>query len=122
MAQYGIPPKSINIIKHTYQGMQCQVHHEGSPTEKFQVLNGVRQGCLPSPFLFLLCVNWIIKQTTNNQTGIQWSLTEQLEDLDLADDLVLLAQTHQQIQKNPILQNSDSQLVGRNPNLGRGRF
>lgn len=102
--------------------MQCQVHHEGSPTEKFQVLNGVRQGCLPSPFLFLLCVNWIIKQTTNNQTGIQWSLTEQLEDLDLADDLVLLAQTHQQIQKNPILQNSDSQLVGRNPNLGRGRF
>ena len=40
-----------------------------------------------------------MKQVTNNsRTGIQWSLTEQLEDLDFADDLALLAHTHQQMQ------------------------
>ena len=41
-----------------------------------------------------------MKQVTNNSpTGIQWSLTEQLEDLDFADDLALLAHTHQQMQE-----------------------
>lgn len=77
-----IPTQIQDIIKHTYQGMQCQVLHEGSPSEKFKVLTGVRQGCLLCPFLFHLCVDWILKQTTNNNwTCVQRSLTEQLEDL-----------------------------------------
>ncbi len=98
MAHYGIPPEFISIIKSTYQGMQCRVLHEGRPSESFDVLAGVRQGCLLSPFLFLLCIDWIMSQVTNSRTGIQWSPDEQLEDLDFADDTVLLAHTHQQMQ------------------------
>ena len=41
----------------------------------------------------------MIETTNNRQTGIQWSLTEQLEHLDFADDLALLAHTHQQMQE-----------------------
>ena len=85
MGHYGIPPKFISIIKNTYRGMQCQVLHEGCVSEAFEVLTGVRQGCLLSPFLLLLCIDWTMKQVTNNsQTGIEGSLTEQLEDLDFA--------------------------------------
>ena len=41
-----------------------------------------------------------MKQVTNNsRTGIQWSLTQQLEDLDFADDLALLTHTQQQMQE-----------------------
>ncbi len=99
LAHYGIPPKLINIIKSTFQGMQCSVLHEGCPSEPFEVQTGVQQGCPLSPFLFLLCIDWTMNQTTNNsQTGIQWSLTEQLEDLDFADDIALLAHSHQQMQ------------------------
>ena len=39
-----------------------------------------------------------MKQVTNSRSGIQWSLTEQLEDLDFAEDLALLTHTHQQMQ------------------------
>ena len=100
MGHYGIPPKFISNIKNTYHGMQCQVLHEGCVSEAFEVLTGVRRGCLLSPFLFLLCTDWTMKQVTNNsRTSIQWSLTEQLEDLDFADDLALLAHTHQQMQE-----------------------
>ena len=51
MGHYGIPPKFISFIKNTYHGMQCEVLHEGCVSEAFEVLNGVRQGCLLSPFL-----------------------------------------------------------------------
>ena len=73
--------------------------HERGLTESFSIQSGVRQGCLLSPFLFLLAVDWIMKETTTgSRNGIQWSLLEQLEDLDFADDLALLAHTHTQMQ------------------------
>ena len=40
-----------------------------------------------------------MKQTiSNKKNGIQWSLTEHLDDLDFADDIALLSHTHQQMQ------------------------
>ena len=99
MAHYGIPPKYTNIIKNMYWDMQCNVLFQGCAQEKFKVLTGVKQGCLLSPFLFLLCIDWIMVQSTHNKkTGIQWSLTEHLEDLDFADDIALLSHSHQQMQ------------------------
>ena len=67
--------------------MKCRVIHEGQLTESFEIRTGVRQGCLLSPFLFLLAIDWIMKSTTDNRGGIQWTLVKQLEDLDFADDM-----------------------------------
>ncbi|KAF0026068.1 hypothetical protein F2P81_020805 [Scophthalmus maximus] len=40
-----------------------------------------------------------MKQTIRNKkNGIQWSLTEHLDDLDFADEITLLSHTHQQMQ------------------------
>ena len=53
-----------------------------------------------SPFLFLLTIDWIMKQSTEGRrTGIQWTLWSQLEDLDFADDLALLSHNHQQMKE-----------------------
>ena len=41
-----------------------------------------------------------MKCTINNRKrGVQWTLTERIEDLDFADDIVLLAQRHQDMQE-----------------------
>ena len=59
---------------------------------------GVWQGCLLSPFLFLLVIKWIMKITTTGRNyGIQWPLWTHLDDLDLADDLALLSHNHSQM-------------------------
>ena len=74
-------------------------------TESFQVHTGVRQGWLLSPFLFLLAIDWIMRESTaNSRNGIQWTLMgPQLNDLDFADDLALLSTTRRQMQANQFL-------------------
>ena len=100
LRHYGVPKKFINLIRNSYEGFSCRVVHEGQLTEKFEVKTGVRQGCLLSPFLFILAIDWIMQAVTNQKrNGIQWTLWSQLDDLDFADDLALLSHNHQQMQE-----------------------
>ncbi|VDP45148.1 unnamed protein product [Schistosoma margrebowiei] len=99
LRQYGVPEKIVNIIRNSHDGLQCKVVHGGQLTDAFQVRTGVKQGCLPSPFLFLLVVDWIMRTSTSEgKHGIQWTAQNQLYDLDFADDLALLSHTHEQMQ------------------------
>ena len=99
LRHYGIPEKIITLIQSSYQGMSCKVLHAGQLSESFEVKTGVRQGCLLSPFMFLLVIDWIMKTTTSGRkNGIQWNLWTQLDDLDFADDLALLSHNHNQMQ------------------------
>jgi uncharacterized surface protein with fasciclin (FAS1) repeats len=100
MRHYGIPEKFIAIIRNTYTGMQSKVIHEGQLTEAFDITTGVRQGYLLLPLLFLLAVDWIMKKATDGRrNGIQWTMFNQLDDLDFADDIALLFHSHQQMQE-----------------------
>lgn len=112
LRHYGVPTKLVSIIKNSYDGMQCRVIHEGQFTRQFQVRSGVRQGCLLSPFLFLLAIDWIMKSSTKQRrNGIQWTLWKQLDDLDFADDLALLSHNQQQMQdKTTVLADTSTQV------------
>ncbi|VDP53199.1 unnamed protein product [Schistosoma margrebowiei] len=69
---YGVHEEIVNIIRNSYDGLQCKVVHGGQLTDAFQVRTGARQGCLLSPFLFLLVVDWIMKTSTSEgKHGIQ---------------------------------------------------
>nr|KAG5703936.1 hypothetical protein BaRGS_020533 [Batillaria attramentaria] len=99
LRHYGVPGKIISLIQCTYKDMSCRIAHAGQLSESFEVKTGVRQGCLLSPFLFLLVIDWIMKTTTTGRkNGIQWTLWTQLDDLDFADDLALLSHSHSQMQ------------------------
>nr|KAG5689139.1 hypothetical protein BaRGS_006347 [Batillaria attramentaria] len=72
LRHYGVPGKIISLIQCTYQDMSCRIAHAGQLSESFEVKTGVRQGCLLSPFLFLLVIDWIMKTTTaGRKNGIQ---------------------------------------------------
>ncbi|VDP27129.1 unnamed protein product [Schistosoma margrebowiei] len=100
LSHCGVPQKIVNIIQSSYDGLHCKIVHGGQLTKSFEVKTGVRQGCLLSPFLFLLVIDWIMKTSTSEgKHGIQWTSRMQLDDLDFADDLALLSQTQQQMQE-----------------------
>ena len=52
----------VNTIKKRYQDTQCAVVVNGKLTEWFQVTVGVRQGCLLSPTLFNLFLDFLMKE------------------------------------------------------------
>ena len=88
---YGVPEKITNLIRKFYEGFKAQIVHSGLLTESFEMLTGVRQGCLLSPLLFLVVLDWVSKQAFGTSArGIQWHLMKRLEDLEYADDLALL--------------------------------
>ncbi|XP_078580636.1 uncharacterized protein LOC144864435 [Branchiostoma floridae x Branchiostoma japonicum] len=120
LAHYGIPPKIINMIKVFYNNFQAQVSHEGDLTEPFNMTTGVRQGCLLSPLLFITALDWVMRETTKDaRTGIQWTLTDMLDDLDFADDLALLCHTISQMREKTQRLEHKSGQVGLIINAGK---
>ena len=71
-----------------------------APPEWFPVKSGARHGCILSPILVLVVIDWVIwKSTTYKPTGFQWTFFSQLEDLDFADDLAFLSVTLDHLQE-----------------------
>ena len=98
LRHYGIPRKIVAIIRSMYNNTTCQVIHDMELSSPFRVENGVRQGCLLSPLIFSVVVDWVMRTTMDQPRGIQWTMTSRLEDLDFADDACLLSHTFQNIQ------------------------
>nr|KAG5696582.1 hypothetical protein BaRGS_030450 [Batillaria attramentaria] len=47
-----------------------------------------------------MVVDWVMRQATDGKrTGIQWTFSKQLEDLDFADDIALLSHKQQDAQE-----------------------
>ena len=116
LRHYGIPEKFIAIIQQSYYNSQIRVIHNRELTSSpFPVKTGVRQGCILSPMLFLLVIDWIMKTTTEgSRTGLQWTLLSQLHDLDFADDIALLSHNHRHAQDKVHSQATIAEMAGLN--------
>ncbi|VDP74166.1 unnamed protein product [Schistosoma curassoni] len=86
LRHYSVPQNIVNIIQKPCDRLNCEIVHEGELTKSFEVKTGIRQGCLLSPFLFLLVIDWMMKTSTSEgKHEIQWTSRMQLDDLDFAD-------------------------------------
>ena len=99
LRRYGVPEKIVTTILSSYSGMSNRVILKGKTSETFNVLTGVRQACLLSPFLFFLAIDWIMQETIFNKRNgyTQWTICSQLGELDFTDDLALLSHSYNQM-------------------------
>ena len=99
MRSYGIPSKIINVAKVLYADFECAVVDGHDTTDWFTIKTGVKQGCNMSGLLFLLFVDWVMRNTLSERnTGIRWKFTTKLEDIDFANGIAVLSSTKQHIQ------------------------
>ena len=104
LRHYGVPAKLVRVVSMLYSDFRCQVICDTELTGTFNISSGVKQGCILSPFLFILAMDWIMKNSTEGERrGIRWTMTmaatTTLEDLDFADDIALLSHRHQDMQE-----------------------
>ena len=110
----------VSLMGLFYRHFECSVLVNGRPSEWFTVESGVRQGCIMSPILFLMAIDWVMRKTTADRPrGIQWTLFSHLEDLDFADDLAVLSSNLTHLQEKTDRLNKFAEQTGLNINTAK---
>ena len=100
MRHYGIPEKFVKVILNMHDGTSCRVMVDGCLTEPFEVKSGVLQGGILSPLLFVLVIDYVMKKVkAETDAGVFWGEHEKLLDLDYADDIVLVCNSPEEVQR-----------------------
>ena len=98
MKTYGIPRKYINIFHELYTNSRCCVKTGSGTTDYFKVETSVQKGDIPSPYFFLVAMDYIMTKATGPlHFRIIWQ-EKKLTDLDFGDDLELLTNECEQMQ------------------------
>jgi hypothetical protein len=112
---YGVPVKLVQVVEMQYSNFKLQVICITVLTETFDVSTGVKQGCILSPFLFIVAMDWIMKKSTDRKRrGIRRTTTTTLEGLDFADDIALLSHRHQDMQEKTCVMATTAANLGLN--------
>ncbi|KAA3469259.1 LINE-1 reverse transcriptase isogeny [Gossypium australe] len=93
----GIPEKLRKVIMSSISSSTMQILWNGVPSRSFKPVRGIRQGCPLSPYLFVLCMEWLgylikSEMKTSKWQPIRLSRSEPaLSHLFFADDLVIFS-------------------------------
>ena len=85
-----MPEQLINLIMPLYQSPKSEVKVAGVLTEKFPIGDGVHQGSVMSPILFIILIKEAKKEYRNVDT---WELL-------CADDLMIRAESKDEVIEN----------------------
>ena len=100
---FRVPPQLITAVLSLYHGHQGFVHTTDGDTKKYSISAGVLQGDTLAPYLFVIVLNEILRQSitstagsvilecfTTNVHSKRYFPPVVLTDLDFADDIVLI--------------------------------
>ena len=90
LADMGFAEHLISLIKSLYESQKSNVRIAGQYTEWFNVLQGVRQGCNLSPYLFNILAEVLMRITLDGFEGGFRISGRWLTNLRYADDICLL--------------------------------
>ena len=92
MREDSVPEKIINLLKAYYAGTKARVRVDGDLSDLVLIEEGVRQGCVLSPYLFNFVIDWILR-VLDKYKGVAVSPSFSVTDLDYADDVDMLAES-----------------------------
>ena len=118
LRHYGLPQKIVGLINVLYKSFEGNVLMDITQTDYLPVKSGVRQGCIQSPILSNITLDYIMRHTTQNaRHGMQWTMFSQLENLDYADDIALLSTKPIHMQQKANVLNENAKKAGLHINM-----
>ena len=93
----GIPDHLTCLLRNLYAGQEATVRTGHETTDWFQIGNGVCQGCILSPCLFNLYVEYIMRNAglEETQAGIKIA-GRNINQLRYADDTTITAEREEE--------------------------
>ncbi|XP_066955188.1 uncharacterized protein [Macrobrachium rosenbergii] len=100
---YGIPEKLVIVIMNMLEGTPCEVMVDECLSDALEVKSSVIQGGILLPMLFVLVVDYVMRRVKREtDAGILWGENVKLLNLGYADDMVLICEGSEKIQRQLI--------------------
>ena len=97
---YGLPKETVAAIMMVYRNTKVKVHSPDGDTDYFDIVAGILQGDTLPPYLFIICLDYILRTSIDKIQENGFKLTKErsrrypaktITDADYADDIALLA-------------------------------
>ena len=102
---YGIPKETVAAIPILYRDTKVEVRSPDGDTGYFDIEAGVLQGEMLAPYLFIICLDYVLKTSIDKIRENGFELTKKrsrrypaktMTDANYADDIAILANTPDQ--------------------------
>ena len=96
----GLPKETVTAIMMLYKNMKVKVRSPDGDTDYFDIVAGVLQGDTLAPYLFVICLDYVLRTSINliKENGFKLAKersrkcpAQSIMDADSADDIALLA-------------------------------
>ena len=102
---YGLPKETVAAITILYKNTKVKVRSPNGDTEYFDIVAGVLQGDTLAPYLFIICLDYVLRTSIDKIRENGFELTKKrsrrypaktITNADYADDIVILVNTPNQ--------------------------
>ena len=102
---YCLPKETVAAITILYRNTKVKIRSPDGDTEYFDIVAGVLQGDTLAPYLFIICLNYVLRISIDKIRENGFALTKKrnrryptktITDADYADDIALLTNTPNQ--------------------------
>ena len=102
---YGLPKETVAAIRILYKNTKVKVSSPDGDTEYFDIVAGVLQGDTLAPYLFIICLDCVLRTSIDKIRENGFGLTKKrskryptktITDADYADDIAILVKTPNQ--------------------------
>ena len=117
---YGLPKETVAAITILYRNTKVKVRSPDGDTEYFDIVAGVLQGDTLAPYLFIICLDYVLRTSIDKIWANGFELTKKksrrypaktITDADYADDIAILANTPNQAKQYCIVWNEPPQVL-----------
>ena len=102
---YSLPKETVAAITILYRNTKVKIRSPDGDTEYFDIVAGVLQGGTLAPYLFIICLDYVLRTSIDKIRENGFELTKKrsrrysaktITDADYADDIAILANTPNQ--------------------------
>ena len=86
-----------HLLRNLYAGQEATLRTGHGTKDWFQIVKGVRQGCVLSPCLFNLYAEYIVRSTRLDESQAGIKIARRNNNLRYADDTILMAEMEEEL-------------------------